>query len=318
MKRWLIALALAFGLAAGDAPAQTEAPTIRIGAGLDVESTPVLYAQRAGLFARAGLKVEVGKIPGGGTAIMAAVAGGALEIGKASTFALIAAHARGVPLVLLAPAAYYSSDSPDIPFVVAASSPIRSVRDLAGKTLGVVSLSTTMRLATEAWIDQNGGDAGSVHFVELSPPATPVAIEQGRIAGGVLSEPVFSDAMSSGKIRVLGYPYNAIGRHFDLADWFATAAWVQQHRDAAQRFARVMLEANAYVAAHETEMAPLIASYVGIDPAVLAKMKNPERGGPYDPALIQPLIDQAARYKAIPKSFPAAELISDVAPRQAK
>jgi NitT/TauT family transport system substrate-binding protein len=292
---------------------RADAPTIRIGAGLDVESTPVLYAQRAGMFARAGMKVEVVKIPGGGTAIAAAVAGGALEIGKASTYALVTAHARGVPFVLLAPAAYYSSDVPDIPLVVGVKSPLRTARDLNGKTIGVVSLATTMRLATETWIDANGGDSKSVHFVELSPPAMPIAIEQGRIDGGPLSEPVFSDAMAGGKIRVLGYPYNALGKHFVLADWFSTADWVAKNHELAEKFARVMYDANAYVAAHESEMTPFIAAYVGIDPAVLAKMKNPERGTYYDPALIQPLIDGAARYKAIPKVFPAAEMISDAA-----
>jgi ABC-type nitrate/sulfonate/bicarbonate transport system substrate-binding protein len=292
---------------------RADAPLIRIGAGLDVESTPVLYAQRAGLFARAGMRVEVVKITGGGTAIAAAIAGGALEIGKASTFALVTAHARGVPFVLLAPAASYSSDVPDIPLVVSVRSTMRSARELNGKTIGVVSLATTMRLATETWIDASGGDSKSVHFVELSPPAMPVAIEQGRIDGAPLSEPVFSEAMSGGKVRVLGYPYNALGKHFELADWFSSADWVAKNHDLAEKFARVMFDANAYVAAHESEMVPFIAAYVGIDPAVLAKMKNPERGTYFDPALIQPLIDGAARYKAIPKAFPASEMISDAA-----
>jgi NitT/TauT family transport system substrate-binding protein len=308
-----IALAVTTALALSASASFAQAPTIRIGAALDVESTPVLYAQKAGLFQRAGLNVEIVKLNGGGTAIAAAVAGGGLEIGKASTFALVAAHARGVPFVLLAPAAYYSSDEADIPFVVSAKSTLRGPRDLEGKTIGVVSLSTTMRWATAAWLDQNGGDSRNLHFVELSPPSVPVAIEQGRIEGAPLSEPVLSDAMSSGKIRVLGYPYNAIGKHFELADWFSSADWVAKNHDAAAKFARVMLDANAYVAAHESEMTPLVAAYVGIDPAALVKMRNPERGRYYDPALIQPLIDLSVKYKAIPKAFPASELISDAA-----
>lgn len=318
IRRAVLCLAGAFALATaaapGPAPAQTQdAPAIRVGAGLDVESTPVLYAAKAGIFEKHGLKVEVVKIPGGGTAIAAAVAGGGIEIGKASTYALIAAHARGVPFVLLAPAAYYSSDQPDIPLVVAASSPLRGPKDLGGKTVAVVSLSTTMRIATQAWIDQSGGDSSTVHFVELSPPAVPPAIESGRIDGSPLSEPVLSQAIGSGKIRVLGYPYNAIGKHFELADWFSTADWVAKHRDAAVRFARAMEEANAYVAKHEGEMTSLIAGYVGIDPAVLAKMRNPERGTYYDASLLQPLIDVAVKYKGIDKGFAPSELISDAA-----
>lgn len=313
-RRAALGLAAALILSTSASFAQrADAPTIRIGAALDVESTPVLYAQKAGLFERAGLKVEIVKLTGGGTAIAAAVAGGGLEVGKASTFALVAAHARGVPFVLLAPAAYYSSDEPDIPFVVNVKSAARNARDLEGKTVGVVSLSTTMRWATAAWVDQNGGDSRELHFVELSPPAVPVAIDQGRIEGAPLSEPVLSDAMAGGKLRVLGYPYNAIGKHFELADWFSSADWVAKNHDLAEKFARVMYQANTYVAAHESEMTPLVAAYVGVDPGALAKMRNPERGKYFDPALIQPLIDLSVKYKAIPKAFPAAELISDAA-----
>jgi NitT/TauT family transport system substrate-binding protein len=315
VRRLALAIACALMISTSVSNAQAPLPTLRVGAGLDVESTPLLYAQAAGLFEKAGLHVDVQKLPGGGTAIAAAVAGGGLEIGKASTLALIAAHAKGIPFVLLSPAAYYSIEKPDIPVIVASNSPLKGARDLNGKTLGVVSLNTTMRYATEAWVDQGGGDASSIHFVELSPTAMAAAIDQGRIDGGPLSDPALSAALSSGKTRVLGYPYNAIGKHFELADWFATKEWVAQNRDLAEKFARVMYAANAYVGTHEAAVVPVIASYVGIDASVLAKMHNPERGLYYDPSLIQPLIDLAAKYKAIPQPFPATDLISVAALR---
>jgi NitT/TauT family transport system substrate-binding protein len=315
-RRPFLELLGGFAFAGAGAPAfadTSEAISLRVGAGLDVESTPVLFAAHSGLFERYGLKVEVVKIPGGGTAIAAAVAGGGIDIGKASTFALVAAHAKGVPFVLLAPGAYYSSDKPDIPLVVAANSPYHTAKDMNGKTIAVVSLSTTMRIATQAWMDQNGADSSSVHFVELSPPAVPAALEQGRIDASPLSEPILSPAVNSGKVRPIGYVYNALGKHFELADWFTTSDFVAKHRDAAVRFARAMQEANAYVGSHEAELTPLIASYVGIDVAVLSKMRNPERGTIYEPSLIEPLIEVALKYKAIPKAFPAVELISDAA-----
>lgn len=295
-----------------------ESATLHIGAGLDVESTPLLYASATGLFQKHGLSATVEKIPGGGTAIAAAVAGGALQIGKASTLALIVAHARNIPFVLLAPAAAYSIEKPDLPLIVATESALRSARDLNGKTIGVVSLNPTMRYATQAWVDQNGGDSSTIHFVELSPTETAAAIAQGRIDGAPLSDPALSAAMATGKVRALGYPYNAIGRHFELADWFATAQWVAQNRATAQSFAQVVYDANTYVGSHERAATPVIAQYVGISTDVLAKMHNPERMRYFDPALLQPLIDLAAKYKAIPKPFPAVELISDAALKPTK
>ena len=312
----LAAMALSVLASAAPARAQTAAPvTIRVGAGLDVESAPLIYAQKAGLFQAAGLNVEIVKLNGGGAAIAAAVVSGALEFGKASLVTVIAGHARGVPLALIAPAAAYSSDSPDIPLIVAASSPIKTARDLSDgtSTIGVTSLSTTGLLAVKDWIDRNGGDSSKVRYVEISQTATLAAIDTGRITGSPVTEPALSAAMATGRVRILAYPYNAIGRHYELADWFANTAWIAEHRDVAERFATVMAKANAYAASHEVEMRPLIAAYLDIDPAVLATMKAPERTIYFRPELIQPVIDDAAKYKLIPAPFRAEELISDAA-----
>ena len=300
-------------------PAPAQSPpaltTIRVGAGLDVESTPLIYAVKAGLFQQVGLNVEVVKLNGGGAAIAAAVVSGALEFGKASLVTIISAHVRGVPLALIAPAASYAVESPDIPLIVAANSPIKTAKDLsdAGSTVGVTSLSTTGLLACKDWIDRNGGDSSKVKFVELSQTAVAPAIDAGRIVGYPLSDPALGVAMATGKYRVLGYPYNAIAKKFELADWFVNPAYVAEHRDIAEKFAAVMAKANVYVATHEVEMQPLIAAYVGLDPSEVLKMKEPGRAAYLQPALIQPVIDDAVKYKIIPATFPASDLISDAA-----
>src|SRR5215469_2461454 len=93
---------------------------------------PVLYAQRAGLFAQAGLDVTLTRA-NSGPAIAAAVVGGALDIGDANIASIITAHTKGVPLVIVAPAAIYDPKTPDAVLLVANSSPIRTARDLLGK-----------------------------------------------------------------------------------------------------------------------------------------------------------------------------------------
>jgi hypothetical protein len=77
----------------------------------------------------------------------------------------------------------------------------------------------------------------------------------------------------------------------------------------------VVHEANVYVAAHEAEAAPLIADFIGLDASQLKRLTHPTRTAYLVPSAIQPPIDIAAKYKAIPKSFPAADMISPVALR---
>jgi len=288
-----------------------DAPLIRVGAALDDQSTPLLYAVHADMFKKAGLNVEIEKL-GSGSVVAAAVAGGSLEIGKAATYAIILAVAKGLPFTLIAPIAYYSSDAPDGALVVPAKSTFKTARDLEGKTLGVTSLQDFNMLATEAWIDQNGGDPSGVKFIEIPPPAIPAALEQGRIDGAPVFEPAFTAALGSGA-RIGAHVYDAIGKHYIGAAMFANTSWVANHRDVIDRFNRVLLEANQYVAAHESQTMPLIAQFVGIDPAVLLKMHHPGRATYLVASEVQPLIDLAAKYKIIAKSFPAQQMICDCA-----
>jgi len=55
-------------------------------------------------FPQAGLDVTIEKLNSGG-AVTAAVAGGGVEIGKSSLVSLMAARAKGIPFVVVAPAA---------------------------------------------------------------------------------------------------------------------------------------------------------------------------------------------------------------------
>jgi NitT/TauT family transport system substrate-binding protein len=304
-------------LATTAASAQPVQETIKIGAALDDQTTPLLYAQHAGLFEKAGLHVEISRM-NSGAAIAAAIAGGSLQIGKASMINLITAHARNMPFTLIAPAGVYRSDAPDGGLLVAAKSTIRSARDLAGKTIAVSSLNDLNSIATQDWIDANGGDAQSVHFVELSPVAVPAALEQGRIDGATLWNPVLTEAVSTGKARIGGNVFDAIGKRYQVAAWFANGAWVASHRELVERFAEVMHEANLYVAMHENETTGLIAQFIGVDPRTLAHMARSLPAPYLDPREIQPVIAAAAKYKAIAKTFPADEFISPYALRPKK
>jgi ABC-type nitrate/sulfonate/bicarbonate transport system substrate-binding protein len=307
----LLALAV-LPLARSTSLAQSEPPLIRVGAALDDQSTPLLYAVHADLFKKAGLNVEIEKL-GSGSVVAAAVAGGSLEIGKAATYAIILAVAKGLPFTLISPIATEVADAPDGALLVPVNSPIKSAKDLNGKTIGVTTLQDFNMLAVEAWMDQNGGDPSTVKFIELPPPAIAAALEAGRIDGAPVFEPVYTAAVSSGKARVGAYVYTAIAKHYIGAAMFANTAWAASHRDLVERFNRVMLEADRYVGAHESEAIPLIAQFVGVDPALLLKMHHPGRATYLAASEVQPLIDLAAKYKIIAKGFPASQMICDCA-----
>jgi NitT/TauT family transport system substrate-binding protein len=305
------------GLACALAPvagrAQTATPmSISIGAAFDDQTTPLLYAQQAGLFAKAGLDVHVERM-NSGAAIAAAVIGGTLQLGKSSILNLITAHARGIPLTLVAPAALYMGDKPDGGLIVTSASNVRGARDLNGKVIGVASLDDLNSIATQAWIDRNGGDAANVHFVELSTALVPAAMEQNRVDGATLWNPILTEAIAGGHAHFAAPVFDAIAKRYQVAAWFADTDWVAKNRAVVAKFVTVMHAANVYVAAHENETTTLIAQFLGVDPAALGKMARSTPAPYLNAQEIDPVIAVAAAYKKIPRVFSAAEMISDAA-----
>jgi hypothetical protein len=69
-----------------------------------------------------------------------------------------------------------------------------------------------------------------------------------------------------------------------------------------------MRDAAAYVNAHHDQTVDLIAQFTAVDAAIVRKMTRVDQGIANDPALVQPVIDEMAKAKAIPTAFDAKDL----------
>jgi NitT/TauT family transport system substrate-binding protein len=303
----LALLALILGLTPS-ARAQNAPVTLRLAASPVDDVMPVLYAQRAGLFQRAGLNVVLEK-GGSGGAVSAAVAGGAIDIGKGNIVTISSAPAHNVPLVLIAPAAVYDPKTPDAVLVTRKDAPFASARDLVGKIVGVPSLSDLSGVAVQAWMEANGVDWHGTQFVEVGYGAMVGALEAGRIQAATLIKPFITDAVDSGKAKVLALMYSAISNRFLESVWFADAGFVEKHKEAIATFQRVIAQASAYTNAHQSETVDLLSSWSGLDPQIAARIPRIVTGTVLDPREIQPVIDVTVKYGLIAKTFDAREII---------
>jgi NitT/TauT family transport system substrate-binding protein len=315
VQRFVVLLAAAVLCAPAASYGQAADTTvIRAAGSVNDATTPLLYADKARLFERAGLKVEIQRFTTGAS-IATAVASGSIEIGAFNMFGLVLAHAKGLPFSLIAAGTVYHSDGPDGGLLVSVNSPLHTAKDFAGKTIGALSLQDLSTFAVESWLDKNGGDSKSVHFVEIPPPLVMSALEQGRVDAASASEPVFGEAVSSGRFRVAGYSMTAIAPRWQATAWYANTDWIDKHRALVEKFVAVMHEANVYVQSHPAETLPLIAAYLGVDPATIAHNRRSTQAEYLNPREIQPVIDVAAKYKGIAVPFRAEELISPLALR---
>ncbi|MGH7756435.1 MAG: ABC transporter substrate-binding protein, partial [Vulcanimicrobiaceae bacterium] len=256
-------------------------------------------------FKQRGLDVQIQNLRNG-AAEAAAVAGGALDVGEQNVVSMSHAHARGLPFVFIAPAGEYNAAASTTDLLVAKSSSIANAKELDGKTIAVNALGDLTQMSAAAWIDQNGGDATSVRFIEMPPSQIGAALARGTIAAGVVPEPALTVAQP--ETRVLGKPYGAIGPHFMINGWFARTDWVAKNPAAAKRFADAIEEAGRWANAHHSASAAIFAQHSKAPADVIARMTRATYGVRFDPATMQAVIDTAVRYKVLAKPFPAKEL----------
>ena len=202
--------------------------------------------------------------------------------------------------------------------LVRKDSPISSGRDMNGKTLAVTNLNGLAWMANLNWIDQTGGDSRSVHVLELPNSAMQQALLAGRIDAATFVSPFMERALAAGQIRVLAKSYDSIAKHFEAAAYVSTAEYVTANPDAMKRFSQAMHDSIVYTNAHLGETVSLVASYSGVDAALIAQSVRPTDPEYVDARNIQPLVDLAFKLKVIDRTFNAQELISDTALRPAR
>jgi len=299
--------AAAFGAAGAGAVAQPAAP-IRI-ATIPIEpGVEVYFAQDMGFFAKAGIDATIQQLPGG-PAIAAALVSGAVDIGFIALDALAEIHQRGIPVVAIAPGTEYLSPitTQAAALVLPPNSPVQRAPDLNGKTIAVISLNGLTHTAVCAWIDKNGGDSTTVKFVEMPAPAMVAALAGNRIDAAQVAEPFVGAARKAG--RVLTYGFESVARDFLTTAWCAAAPWVREHPAAVAGFVAVLRETAAWANANPQQSGTILATYLKLDPAVIASMTRVRYANQLTPALMQPLIDLTAHYGGF-AAFPARDLMS--------
>lgn len=299
----------ALAVAASGRAADAQSETVRVGWPPVEESMLPFYAQEKGFFKAAGVDVALQQLPNGGS-VTQAVLGGALDVGVTNSGSLASAHARGVPIYLLACGGLYTPQSPIAHLSVNKTIGVKNAKDLSGKTLAVSTIHDMIQATALLWIDRNGGDSKSVSFTELPPPQQAGAIASKRIDGAVIVEPFFTSAKAD--VLDLGETYSAVagGKPFQTLGICANADWANKNPALAKKVAAAIHAAAKWAndPKNREECTTLIAQQTKVPLEVVSSYQRISYAEVNSPTLIQPVIDMMYHYEILPKTFAAAEL----------
>jgi NitT/TauT family transport system substrate-binding protein len=291
------------------AQAQSNPGTIRIAISLTEPYMVPYYARDAGFFQKAGLNIELIVQPTVSAALNA-VAANAADCAQGDIVGTASGIIHGIDFgVFAGSGTQVVTKVPSLALAVLRDSPIRSARDLEGKSIGVVALNTLGQIATQVWLRGSGADTSKVAFIELPFTGMPAALARNNIAAAVTIEPFLSSP--DVPLRILESVFNDLAP-FYLGPWVSTRSWLSQNAVLARRFVATIYEAARWANAHPDETAAIIAKYTKFTIEDVKKGTRSQYATSLDPALISPVLAGAYRFGAISKPLTANDLIVHV------
>jgi NitT/TauT family transport system substrate-binding protein len=277
----LIGPLLALFLTSGLASAQTKI-TIAVGGGACLCYLPTVLAKQLGEYDRAGLAVELVDLKGGSDALKA-VLGGSADVVSGYFDHCVNLAAKKQELQAFVVYDRY----PGLVLVVSPShnAEIKSIKDLAGKKVGVSAPGSSTDFFLKFLLKKNGVNPADTAVIGVGLGATAVAaMEQGQIDAAVMLDPAVTvlqgshpDLQILSDTRTQKDNQAVFGGDYPGGALYATTAWVASHEKETQALTNAIVNTLKWIHSHSPEdiMAKMPAELVGKDKALyLAALKN--------------------------------------------
>jgi NitT/TauT family transport system substrate-binding protein len=289
--------------------ASAQASTIRILTVASDGGALAIYAKEQGFFAKAGLDVDV-QTSTSGAAILAALAGGSIDVAESNIGSFAAGVLNGLPFTVIADGSFYLAKKPTVLLCTGKNSTVKTVPDLAGKKIGLNGVRNLTQASVMACLDHHGVDTKTVGFIELPFSEMGEMADAGRVDAVLIAEPALSLART--KLRVIDAPYNYIAPQFSLASYGATTGWVAKNRAVAGRLSTAFRQAAVWANANPQLSGKILVDALKMSDAVVSSMTRCEYASTLDVSNLQSSLDAMAKYGYIAKDIDARTLIASL------
>jgi NitT/TauT family transport system substrate-binding protein len=261
----------ATGSATGSASASGSVTNVTLGYVPYSDDASLFYAQSSGIFKQHGLNVTF-VAQASPVAVEASMASGTEQFGFITTPVLINLNSKGVNVkcVSSVDGSEPSTPADDSTVLVAAKgSGITSVKDLAGKNVAEVQLTSLNSLAVEILAKQAGIDPTSIHQIAIPFAQMPAALAQGRVQAAVIVAPFAATATSEGA-TVITHPNVDLFPNGTVTCLDAMGSYVSANPTIVGEFRAAMDQSIAYSQTHESVVKQTLVKGLSLTPAVAA------------------------------------------------
>jgi NitT/TauT family transport system substrate-binding protein len=189
--------------------------------------------------------------------------------------ALVAASGQGVPIVVISGGALDTAKIPTSKIVARADSGIKTYKDLAGKTIGTLTLTGNIHFSLLNILQKEGVDLNKIRWVTGTVPQLPDLLKAGRVDAIEEIEPFATSAIAAGGLD-LGAPFRSVGDRAFIGLWLSDRNWANKNKDLVLRFNAALEEATTWINENNAEAREILSSFTGLKGVALEKTPIPE------------------------------------------
>lgn len=253
-----------------DAPAQA-LDNVKVAAGQrgNWDTSVSEVGQRAGIFKKHGLELEILWTQGGGET-QQAVLSGSVEVGVATgIMGVLSAYSKGAPVRIIGAE---TTGAADLFWYVPANSPIKSLKDTDGKTIAFSTKGSSTDGIVTAFMKQYNLTAKPTATGGPAPTLTQVMTNQ--IDVGWSAPPFGMQQLDEGKIRIIAVGNDAsVFKGQTVRLLITNVQTMQNRRPVIDRFMKAYRETIDFMYASEQAL-KIYAEFVGISIDMARRTRN--------------------------------------------
>ncbi|MCU1546280.1 MAG: nitrate transporter substrate-binding protein [Homoserinimonas sp.] len=261
--------------AGSDTGNENEITPVTVGVIPIVDTAAIWLGEDQGFFDEVGIDLTIETTTGGAAAVPGVVSGD-FDFAFGNFISVYVAADQGLDLRFVSNGTT-TSDNPDKDFgavVVPAGSDITSPADLAGKRVSVNNLANIGDTTIRYIVEEDGGDASTIQFVEVAFPDAPAALESGQVDAAWILDPFLTSAVASGA-EVISYNFQDFDPELDIAGYFTSGERIDTDENLVSRFQEAMNRSLEYAGENPDEVRRIVGTYTKMTPEVLETITLP-------------------------------------------
>jgi NitT/TauT family transport system substrate-binding protein len=309
LKRLALLAVGAIGAAASMAPAARAEDTLKLAIGQrgNWENAMPELGQKAGIFKKHGLNLELLYTQGGGETQQAVISG-SVDIGiGVGTGGAMGAFAKGAPIRAFANS---MTGAYDLYWYVPANSPVKTMQDAGGKSIAFSTRGSSTNAIVLGFLKHFGIDAKPV--ATGNPAATFTQTMSGQVDIGWSSPPFGVEAIDQGRIRVVARGSDVPSfRDQTVRVQIVNAGALEQKKDAMARFAQAWRETLDWMYSDDAAL-KAYAAWVDVPESLAKRVRDEfypkENLAPARISGIDQVMADAVEQKFLPAPLPKEQL----------